>query len=383
MQINIGLKIRELRHRDGRTQEDLAMALGVTCQAISRWEANGGYPDMEIVPAIANYFHVTIDELFGYHGDREAQIQAIIEKADKELLALGGFLGSGDSTETVEMLRTASEEFPNEPRILIKLADALFFLGWQKKGATTTTGDDSGDVYDNTEHNSQNIYWQEAIQVYEKLLSLDIPTNYREGILLPMTLTYKKMGKYDKAKALANEQNSIMICKEVLLSKSTIGEEADKYQGELILALLQELYGEISSSALTKPSISSSKYGRDLLVTLVNLFETVFPDGRCGQQHMALRYLYLTLAALEARHRNDLPQALAYFEKGFDHHKKYCRISASSDYRYSAPLVANVTVPADKFQQVPEHFWKLQMPQFPETLCEELRKDKKFKECFE
>ena len=81
MQINIGLKIRELRHRDGRTQEDLAMALGVTCQAISRWEANGGYPDMEIVPAIANYFHVTIDELFGYHGDREAQIQAIIDKA--------------------------------------------------------------------------------------------------------------------------------------------------------------------------------------------------------------------------------------------------------------------------------------------------------------
>ena len=60
MQILIGNKIRELRHRDGRKQEDLADALGVTCQAVSRWEAAGGYPDLEIIPAIANYFHISI-----------------------------------------------------------------------------------------------------------------------------------------------------------------------------------------------------------------------------------------------------------------------------------------------------------------------------------
>ena len=65
MQLNIGTKIKELRRRDGRTQEALAEALGVTNQAVSRWESGGSYPDMEIVPAIANYFHVSIDELFG------------------------------------------------------------------------------------------------------------------------------------------------------------------------------------------------------------------------------------------------------------------------------------------------------------------------------
>ena len=74
MKIKIGEKIKEFRARDGRTQNDLATAIGVSCQAVSRWEANGGYPDMEIIPAIANYFHVTIDELYGYHGDREEKI---------------------------------------------------------------------------------------------------------------------------------------------------------------------------------------------------------------------------------------------------------------------------------------------------------------------
>ena len=71
MNIKIGEKIKNLRARDGRKQEDLANALGVSPQAVSRWEANGGYPDMELLPAIANYFNVTIDELFGYSRDRQ------------------------------------------------------------------------------------------------------------------------------------------------------------------------------------------------------------------------------------------------------------------------------------------------------------------------
>ena len=84
MQIKLGEKIRELRRRDGRTQEELAQVLGVTCQAVSRWEANGGYPDMEIMPSIANYFHVSIDELFGYQNDREEKIKSILGNADTD-----------------------------------------------------------------------------------------------------------------------------------------------------------------------------------------------------------------------------------------------------------------------------------------------------------
>ena len=138
MKLNLGIKIRELRRRDGRTQEALAEALGVTGQAVSRWESGGSYPDMEILPSIANYFGVTIDELFGYSNNREKKIAIIIEKADKEICTIGNTFeqGNGDISECVEMLRAASEEFSNEPQILLRLGDALHMLGWQKNGAS-------------------------------------------------------------------------------------------------------------------------------------------------------------------------------------------------------------------------------------------------------
>lgn len=383
MQITIGKNIKDLRKRDNRTQEDLAKALGVTCQAISRWESNGGYPDMELVPAIANYFHVTIDELFGYHGDREAQIQAIADKAGAAIRALGGFLGkgNGDLTDTVEMLRDALEEFPNEPELMIRLADCLYFLGWQKNGVNPKKKENDPYQYDDTERNSNNIYWQESLQVYKKLLSLDVPAKYRDASRLFMIHMYKYMGEYEKAKALANEQTSIHSCKEVLLPLATAGEEEAKYEGELILLLLTELSGTVSRSVLTNSDIISSEYGRNILRSLVTLFEAVFTDGRCGKLHTNLRYLYETLAVLESRY-GAREKALTYFEKCFDHHKEYCRISADA-YRYSAPLVAKVSLEKDQFPQIPDNFWAITMPRFSDEFKETIKEDEKFKECFE
>lgn len=61
--MNIGLKIKELRGVSNVTQEDLAKAVGISTQAVSKWE-NGGLPDIELLPLIANFFNVTIDSLF-------------------------------------------------------------------------------------------------------------------------------------------------------------------------------------------------------------------------------------------------------------------------------------------------------------------------------
>ncbi len=70
--------IRRLRSHRHITQEQLAAYLGVTPQAVSRWEAGNGYPDMETLPALSDYFSISADELLGIRKEgREERLEEI------------------------------------------------------------------------------------------------------------------------------------------------------------------------------------------------------------------------------------------------------------------------------------------------------------------
>ena len=64
--IKINEQIAFLRKQKGLTQEELANALGVTNQAVSKWESAQCCPDIQLLPDIADYFGVSIDELMGH-----------------------------------------------------------------------------------------------------------------------------------------------------------------------------------------------------------------------------------------------------------------------------------------------------------------------------
>lgn len=388
MQLNLGVKIRELRRRDGRTQENLAEALGVTAQAVSRWESGGSYPDMEMIPSIANYFHVSIDELFGYHDEREEKIKTILENATKILSKQGFTMYQGslsdDVEECVNMLRAASEEFPNEPKILMKLAQALHMWGWNKYGGKVHLPDSSGVIEYDIEYNSKNIYWQEAARVYEKLLKSNPSTDDREKAIRQITPLYCSLGEYEKAKALANDQNSLVVCKEVLLPLATVGEEKARYQGERIMELLSNLEYAILEAVATRPAVSSSEYGRQILLSVISFYEAVFSDGRCGRWHWDIGHLYLTLIHYEIDNYGSMEKILDYFDKAFDHCKEYERIRNEGEYQYSAPLVTALPK-IEKGSLLPfgEDFWEKQLRRIRKNIVEEIRKNPKYAECFE
>lgn len=75
----IGENISVLRKKKGVTQEELGKALGVSMQAVSRWE-NGGMPDVALLPGIADYFGVSIDQLFGREGGALRVEDAILKR---------------------------------------------------------------------------------------------------------------------------------------------------------------------------------------------------------------------------------------------------------------------------------------------------------------
>ena len=66
MEKTIGKRIVQNRKRLAMTQEQLAEQLGVTAQAVSKWENKSALPDIMILPKLADYFGVSIDELMDY-----------------------------------------------------------------------------------------------------------------------------------------------------------------------------------------------------------------------------------------------------------------------------------------------------------------------------
>ena len=77
MKLTIGENIRNFRKKHDLTQEAFADRLGVTYQSVSRWENGLASPDIELIPKIAQLFHISTDVLFGT--DLESTAERITE----------------------------------------------------------------------------------------------------------------------------------------------------------------------------------------------------------------------------------------------------------------------------------------------------------------
>ena len=71
--MEMGKEIRRLRNARGLTQEALAAALNVTAQTVSKWECGNSIPDVQLLPEIAVYFGVSIDQLFAMSPEQQME----------------------------------------------------------------------------------------------------------------------------------------------------------------------------------------------------------------------------------------------------------------------------------------------------------------------
>jgi len=112
--ISIGQKIRELRKSRNITQENLAEHLDVSFQSISKWENGITMPDISIIPAIATFFSVSIDTIFGF--DLTEQNQKIKEICDEAYQ-----YRQNEHLKAKEILLNGLKQFPNNDTIMNNL----------------------------------------------------------------------------------------------------------------------------------------------------------------------------------------------------------------------------------------------------------------------
>ncbi len=123
--INLGVKIRELRKKKGITQEGLASVLSVSPQAISKWESGVTYPDMEMIPVIAGYFEVSLDMLFDYDlREMKTKIEKIIDDAREAFF--------DDTERYAEIIKAALAEYPGNEELIEALLKAYEYAMREK-----------------------------------------------------------------------------------------------------------------------------------------------------------------------------------------------------------------------------------------------------------
>ena len=343
MTLNLGNKIRELRHRDGRTQEMLAEAVGVTSQAVSRWEAGGSYPDMELIPAVANYFGISIDELFGYRNDRDKKIDDIIEK----IKSFNIRSRSDDKwvDECLAILREGLAEFPQNERLLITLAETLSEAGWRRHNEWLYY-DDEGFIQHNYDVHKSNEYWAESIKLCEYLVSNAADNSTLTRAIRILVLLYRNIGENEKAIAYAEKMPELKNCREILLSAASDGKEEAKYIGDFLLKTADEFTEQLVYGLITNKHHFESDMPIEKIKGAISLFDLICDDGNMGIYHGKLIKLYLYLSRLqwERGYRDD---AFVSLDAAL-HHAKACEaVCDGKEHTLTAPLVSFDTYRAE------------------------------------
>ena len=119
--MNMGETIKQLRKRKGISQETLAQVLGVSCQAVSKWETGTTMPDIGLVPAIAAFFDVSIDTLFDYNVlENERKVWDICKEAAP--------LRVTDPARGEALLRDGLRKYPGNEQLLTVLLYTLMTM---------------------------------------------------------------------------------------------------------------------------------------------------------------------------------------------------------------------------------------------------------------
>lgn len=176
MQPQIGAAIRELRKERNVTQEALAEHLGISFQAVSKWENGTAYPDITLLPAIACYFGVSIDRLFDLGSrERAEKVEAVLDEWRQNN-------SEGRVEDNVKLLRAALAEHPTEWRLVTALMYSLFL------------------TYGRTKEKSA---LEEAISLGEWMLRSCVDDNERFRAIHLLACSYGALGDTQTAMAMA------------------------------------------------------------------------------------------------------------------------------------------------------------------------------------
>ena len=303
MEIRLQETLRTLRRDKNITQEELANFLGISAQAVSKWERGEGMPDITLLPRLSRYFNVSVDTLLGME---DVRVDELVEECEKEDHRLGNL---GQTEERLALWEKMYADYPNHHRVLHGLMYALF----------------SQNVIENADR---------IIDIAKALL--DHPkadSMLRAAAIQLLTYTYNNKGDTATAKKYAEMATSSFACREILLSSVLEGEEGCLHDQKFLLDLIDNTH-LCAHGIVTLGDYPPEKSIR-VWKSMIRIFEAVFEDGDYGFFACRMRVFYSCLAKDYAK-LGDKENCLAAIEKSADFAIMYDTAPA---FHHTSPLI--------------------------------------------
>jgi len=270
--LRIGEKIRELRQIKNVTQEELAAYLGLSPQAISKWENGFSLPDVTLLPGLANFFEVTTDTLFGLTDQKQNERVELVLKEYQANFAQGLI------EENENLLKKALKEFPNDFRLISKLCYTLL---------NKYTGKNQLDLLD------------EIIAKASLILRDCTDDKLRYSAIQILAMTYNFKGEKAKAKEIVNKLPSAPITRDDLLVHILEGEEKLAQMQQNMLSNLDMICSDLQ--VLSQHQRKQEHYHDALyhLKVIEKLYQVMFENGDYNFYHTRLAQLFFNMAELK------------------------------------------------------------------------------------
>lgn len=313
MTIYLSENIKKLRLEREITQETLADFLGVTFQSVSRWERGEGYPDITMLPAIASFFSVSVDDLLGVDKLRN-------EEKINEYLEIYDTMKLKDISYTFNELKKAVKAFPGDFRISVRYMQLLqeekvFNCSSEVilSGAYKKTSEEISRIYENIQKHCTDDsirIWSKTIMISHLMWKYDCICN-EEG-------KYRVYEKYlQQANEIINTLPNMCNSREIMaLDRVDYYETHKNTLEELVFLLHNELFGYC---LYYSPQDRIKQYE-----SLQGLLDLIYPNGDFGKNSFNRLYNYGHLGHLYQQVGNDetalkyLKQAATY-AKELDH----------------------------------------------------------------
>lgn len=299
MTIYFGENLKKFRKAKELTQETLADFLGVSFQAVSKWERNESYPDITMLPIIASFFGVTVDSLLGTDMiENNKRIEEYNETYSR-------LINEEKYEELRAVMKKAVREFPGDFNLLAKYLNAVL-CGWDDEYLISIK-DEVRRVYESIQNYCNN----DAIRIWSKRLMCTY--------LRDLSLIEKSGVDISEAEKILEEMPLMRNSRdyEAMYLYPHDDEKRAKACANGISEMLR-LFGEI----MNRKYKSFLDADSDITEAYINLMEKVMPDGDYGKSHY-LMVIHSQRLGVQKYLAGDEKKALELFEKAINLAKSY------------------------------------------------------------